>query len=379
MIIDDDLTVLQNMAIYLSDSGYIVNTADNGNEAIESFIELKPELVLCDLRMPDIDGLELIELFARQKPEIPIIAISGARQIKDVVEAIRLGAVDYLVKPITDFQGFDQIIKSALADDSKHKLNIEQATSELAEHLKLLKTEDGVEKQLQIQLLPEPHETFGQYYFQHATIPGFALTSNFLDYFEIDENYIGFYTADVSAHGDNAVFASMLLKSLLNLPLRLYRSDRNELIITPGKVLEYLNEELIKSNIGKFISLFYAVIDRKNETLRYSLAGYFPTPVMINGNELVIFDEEGLPVGLFRWAEYQQTTMHIDTSFTLGLFSQGLIDCFGEDKAQTKNQQLAQLLCRRKAVTVSEMMQQLQISTDNCRSSDVSIFLIQRQ
>ena len=63
LVIDDDLAILETMNVYLSNSGYDVHTASSGTEAINSFNMLNPELIICDLRLPDIDGLELIEIF----------------------------------------------------------------------------------------------------------------------------------------------------------------------------------------------------------------------------------------------------------------------------------------------------------------------------
>ena len=72
----------------MEDSGYKVIEASGGSSGLAQFREKKPDLVLCDLRMPDMDGLQLLEVMTREVPEMPIIVISGAGLIHDVVEAL---------------------------------------------------------------------------------------------------------------------------------------------------------------------------------------------------------------------------------------------------------------------------------------------------
>ena len=119
LIIDDEKLVRESIAIYLEDSGYIVVEAEDGKQGIEHFCEFNPDLVLCDLRMPQLDGLEVLKKLSALSPDTPIIIVSGAGQIHDVVEALRLGAHDYLVKPITDLAVLENAITNAL---SHHRL-----------------------------------------------------------------------------------------------------------------------------------------------------------------------------------------------------------------------------------------------------------------
>ena len=174
LVIDDDLAILDILNVYLSNSGYDVHTASNGIEALNSFHILNPELIICDLRLPDIDGLELIEIFKDSCPDVPIIAFSGFGKIKDVTEAIRRGASDYLIKPIVDFDQFDNAIKTALIDqyqmvDNIYHLDKEvkdkvfqramlksysYENNELVKNLKFLNDDPTTARKIQLQLLP---------------------------------------------------------------------------------------------------------------------------------------------------------------------------------------------------------------------------------
>ena len=357
LVIDSDSMVLESMAVYLANNDYQVYTAMNGKSALETFRTLNPELVICDLNTTDINGLKLIETFIREKPQIPIIVYSSTREIKDVIAALRLGATDYLVKPIHDFGDVDKALESALLkkqhqEESQHYYQAyESANNELDENLQLLKEDQQARRQAQLQLLPGPKQEIGSYTFEHTIIPALFSGGGFLDFFEIDENYIGFYIADITGHGEASTLVTMTLKSFINHPIRQYRNTGDITILNPAWLLEYLNLEMIKANVGKYTTLFYAVINRKENSLTYTLGGHYPKPILVNGGKLVDLGEDGFPVGLFTWAEYDQHCLKLKSSFTLGMFSEGVSKILGEDISSDKQQILTQLCSQQEIST----------------------------
>lgn len=90
LIIDDDEVVRESLAAYLEDSNFKVLQALNGLQGLQIFESEQPDLVICDLRMPQIDGLELIRRIRQTASETPIIVLSGAGVMSDAVEALRL-------------------------------------------------------------------------------------------------------------------------------------------------------------------------------------------------------------------------------------------------------------------------------------------------
>lgn len=102
LTIDDEAIIRHSIRAYLEDYNYVVLEADNGRTGLQIHLEEKVDLILVDLRMPEVDGLEVLSEIRRRTPGLPIIVISGTGEISDVVEALRLGAWDYLLKPITD-------------------------------------------------------------------------------------------------------------------------------------------------------------------------------------------------------------------------------------------------------------------------------------
>jgi PAS domain S-box-containing protein len=100
LLIDDQDTLRATYREFLSELGYVVFDANSGRSGLELASREQPDLILLDLYMPELDGLTTLNLLRETAPDIPVIVISGTDDIRDVVEALRHGASDYLTKPI---------------------------------------------------------------------------------------------------------------------------------------------------------------------------------------------------------------------------------------------------------------------------------------
>ncbi len=114
LVIDDEAAIRNSFTDYLEDMDYNVLTAENGSIGLELIEREKPQMIMVDLRMPEIDGLELLKWSNDIAPDTPKIVISGANQIADVVQALRYGAWDYLVKPVKDLSILGHSVENAL-------------------------------------------------------------------------------------------------------------------------------------------------------------------------------------------------------------------------------------------------------------------------
>jgi len=114
LCIDDEEMIRMMISDFLEDSGYTVFTAENGLSGLELLRENHPDLILVDLMMPEMDGLEFLSRAVKESPDTPIIVISGTGAIQDVVEAVRRGAWDYLSKPIQDLVVLEHVVNKAL-------------------------------------------------------------------------------------------------------------------------------------------------------------------------------------------------------------------------------------------------------------------------
>jgi len=101
VLVEDNRTVCENTAEILEMEGYTVITASNGQKGFQKIMDFLPDLIICDILMPKMDGLELVGklgLHSKLKT-IPVIFYSAKSEKKDIKRAMNLGAYDYVVKP----------------------------------------------------------------------------------------------------------------------------------------------------------------------------------------------------------------------------------------------------------------------------------------
>ncbi|TBU73496.1 fused response regulator/phosphatase [Pseudomonas daroniae] len=350
LLIDDDEVVRASIAAYLEDSGFNILLAGNGTQGLEVFERERPDLVICDLRMPQVDGLELIRRINALDIAAPIIVVSGAGVMADVVEALRLGAADYLIKPLEDLAVLEHSVRRALdrvhlrQENERYREKLETANRELQASLHLLQEDQNAGRQVQMNMLPvTPWENEGLS-FAHQIIPSLYLSGDFVDYFRVDERRVAFYLADVSGHGASSAFVTVLLKFMTTRLL--YESRRNGMLpeFKPSDVLGHINRGLINCKLGKHVTMLGGVIDEENNRLTYSIGGHLPLPVMYSGGEAHYLEGRGLPVGLFNEADYTDLEIDLPESFSLTLLSDGILDLLPGDTLQEKEALLPKLV-----------------------------------
>ncbi|MDC3887005.1 SpoIIE family protein phosphatase [Pseudomonas aeruginosa] len=332
LIIDDDEVVRESLAAYLEDSNFKVLQALNGLQGLQIFESEQPDLVICDLRMPQIDGLELIRRIRQTASETPIIVLSGAGVMSDAVEALRLGAADYLIKPLEDLAVLEHSVRRALdraylrVENQRYRDKLEAANRELQASLNLLQEDQNAGRQVQMNMLPVTSWSIEGLEFSHRIIPSLYLSGDFVDYFRVDERRVAFYLADVSGHGASSAFVTVLLKFMTTRLL--YESRRNGTLpeFKPSEVLAHINRGLINTKLGKHVTMLGGVIDLEKNCLTYSIGGHLPLPVLFVDGQASYLEGRGLPVGLFDDASYDDRVMELPPSFSLSLFSDGILD-----------------------------------------------------
>jgi DNA-binding NtrC family response regulator len=99
LIIDDEKAIRKTLSEILSYEGYKIDEAGDGEEGLKKFRDKNYDVVLCDIKMPKIDGIEFLDKSRETNPDVPVIMISGHGTIETAVEAVKKGAYDYISKP----------------------------------------------------------------------------------------------------------------------------------------------------------------------------------------------------------------------------------------------------------------------------------------
>ncbi len=114
LVVDDDTSHCTILQALLRGWGYEVSLAHNGRQALEQVRERVFDLVLCDIRMAEMDGIETLKEIKAYNPSIPVLIMTAYSSVGTAVEALKSGALDYLVKPL-DFDSLQQTLVAALA------------------------------------------------------------------------------------------------------------------------------------------------------------------------------------------------------------------------------------------------------------------------
>ena len=104
LVIDDEQIVLDSVTRILTEDAYEVDTSLSGIQGLKKALEGDYDVVLTDIRMPDIGGMRVLRDVKRAKPALPVVIITGYATVRSAVQAMRLGAADYLEKPFTPEQ-----------------------------------------------------------------------------------------------------------------------------------------------------------------------------------------------------------------------------------------------------------------------------------
>ena len=382
LIIDDDDVVRASLAAYLEDSGFSVLQAGNGQQGLQVFEEHQPDLVICDLRMPQMGGLELIRQVSERAPQLPVIVVSGAGVMSDAVEALRLGAADYLIKPLEDLAVLEHSVRRALdrsrlvLENQRYRDKLEAANRELEASLHLLQEDQTAGRQVQMNMLPESPWAASEFAFEHQIIPSLYLSGDFVDYFRVDERRIAFYLADVSGHGASSAFVTVLLKFMTTrLMFELKRSRMRE--FKPSEVLSHINRGLINSKLGKHVTMVGGVIDEESGLLTYAVGGHLPLPVLHTPEHTRYLEGRGLPVGLFDEATYQDLVVELPPQFSLSLMSDGILDLLPGDTLKDKETALPEIV-RAAGGSLDGLRQRFGLATLGEMPDDIALLVLSR-
>lgn len=124
LIIDDEIGITESLSLYFEDDGYRVFTASDGGEGLKIFFKEDIDVVLTDLRMPVKDGIEVMTEIHEAKPDTPMLVFSGAGEKKDIIRALRMGAKDYITKPIEDLEMIGHAVGQAFSNKKLQEENL---------------------------------------------------------------------------------------------------------------------------------------------------------------------------------------------------------------------------------------------------------------
>lgn len=355
LLVDDDPYICSAFRKALERHGHVVMEATGARQGLAAVEHDSPELVLLDLHMPEISGLEVLDKISQLSPGLPVIIVSGSNDMDDAIQALRLGAWDYLVKPLP---GTSALIHSVEVNLQRARLIRENKkyVQELARHHAKIQADEEAGRKIQAKLFPPPDWRLGAYRFQHRVVSSLFLSGDFVDYFSVNATHAVFYGVDVSGHGVSSALVTVLVKSLMTKYQELFHDHRGSLILEPDQLLAQLNKDLLRENLGKHLTAFYGVLDLAENSLRFTCGGQFPPPMLFSPAGVRPLEAKSIAVGLFPDAVFTVEKIALPAAFRLLLFSDGVLDALPLPTVEAK---LAHLQTLQTEVLLNRFIEQM--------------------
>lgn len=381
LCVDDDPNILSLLSIYLEDIGLTTQSATNGQDALKILKKSRPNLVLTDLNMPIMNGLDLIPKINELYPNMPILVISGVEDMSETINALQSGAWDYIVKPFTQ-NALEHTIcnvleRFRLIDENIHyRFQLEKKNTQLTESLNELESDQKAGKSIQQLLLPKSPSHFEEYIFSHKVIPSLYLSGDFVDYFKIDDNRVGFYIIDISGHGASSAFVTVLVRGFIEELLAQYGKGSDDSILHPNKLLKKISDQILNAKLGKYLTMLYCILDLRQNTLLYSIGGHYPNPILWDGHTAIFLKGRGFPLGVHKAAQFETICTELPQQFTLVIFSDGIFEILKGQDLEQNEAKLLELITN--ASNIDDILNSLGIQNKEGFPDDITLIMISK-
>lgn len=136
LIVDDDESIRKTMTAILEDEGYMVDSASSGKEAIQKTNNTQYNLALLDIRLPDMEGIELLKLMKESVPRTRKIMVTGYPSMQNAIGALNKNADAYLVKPVDVEKLLDMVVEQLRLQEEERKFSEEKVAEFIESRVK---------------------------------------------------------------------------------------------------------------------------------------------------------------------------------------------------------------------------------------------------
>lgn len=371
LVVDDEKSMRQLLGLHLGKEGYEIDFAENGKQAVAQTLEKRPNLILMDLRMPIMDGLEATNAIREhyQPNTLPIIIVSADSDRKEHIRALQAGANDFVSKPYN---------KTELIARIEINLTINKLSNELSEknsELQKREARSEQEKKLagEVQYAVLPHNPkFPGFSIQTLYKPSTHMGGDFFDFFQNGDDLFALI-GDVSGHGIPAALIMTAAKSVIH--------SLGEISNSPKEIITNANKQLCEmlGNHGIFLTLVLAKITPKTDQMEVISAGHNPV-YLLNKQNVIKIDSSGTFLGWDDRATWDSKTFSFQDGDTLFMYTDGLVEVENNDGEQFGDQKLLEII--EQAPPQKQLELALNASMEFCQehiTDDITIFTIQKE
>jgi len=385
LVIDDDPSRADQLAELVRAGGFhteVVTDVNNSHYSLSTNSDL--DVILCELDLKGVSWGEARRTLREMDIQVPAIMFSDVAETDRMMTALRLGASDFFLRPVEDPDALYKSIERCVRQRQmrrelqESRKRLEVANRELRGTVKVLEQDQQAGRQVQMAMLPESPMIQGDYVFSHTVIPSLYLSGDFTDYFTVGDRHVTFLMADVSGHGSSSAFATVLLKNLFARKRSDYLRRNDDTILSPVGMLKSANKELMDLDVGKFATMVVAVLDMQANSLRFSVAGHLPQPVLVSDEGARYLRGEGSAVGIMDDAHYEEHMIELPDSFMLALFSDGILEILPPKNLIEKEKYFLQVF-EQTADSPQELATRLGLDTVETAPDDIAALFVSKR
>jgi len=330
LVVDDEPPIRDILSFYLKRGGYRVLLAENGRMALEEMERLQPDLILSDLRMPEMSGDALCQAVKGQAKtrDIYFMLVSAMDGLTSKIGGLNLGADDMISKPF-HAQEVMAKVESAFRIIAMQK-EIKRQNLELTRFQDRMTTELALAARLQMGLLPPiPCMACGMRY-THRYLPADGIGGDIYTILALPDDTVALMIADVSGHGVTAALISAMVKTFFESQVRFGQG--------PLGWATAMNRDLARSTLSEqFATAFLARLDPANNRMQYVVAGH-TAPLLIQGGSSggdrtpVVLSGKGFMLGIDEDLSLTEQACAFAKGDRLIFYTDGLVEVEREDR-----------------------------------------------
>ena len=218
-------------------------------------------------------------------------------------------------------------------------------------------------------------QVVGNYICSYDIIPSGQHNYDAIEFFKISESKYGLYLVDVAGTGDLSIKA---VKKVQELIIQLAIAEQH---LNPESLIQQLNSTIYTAKLGKYLTLFYGVLDLENNCFNYSIAGHYPNPILLdNNNHAKYLFGKGFPLGILPNITFEKFSIPIPINTSIILFSDGIMKFFmPQEDIEYRSNYLLTLICDSKA-QIQTLIQKLNLNSATINIlDDIIVTIITRQ
>lgn len=366
LLVEDEFNIAKLFMHNLSKAGFDCEHASNGKEGLKLAHEIKPDLIISDIMMPEMDGFQFRQELLKD-PElksIPFVFLTAKGSEEDILKGFDLEIEDYIIKTSSP--------KVVIAKVSAILKSLEKERVKVVDEVQ--KAADSMVATVVPEIPPKFHGLeINQLYMPYKNVPG----GDFIDYFSIDDNNFVVILGDVMGKRWGAWYFAVAYAGYVRSAARFVLESSKD--FKPSEILQKINEAVYKDErISEvFITLSIIIIDVKNKTAKYSGAGDLPI-IHKSLNQAKYIQSTGLLLGFSQSGQYEDHEIKLQEGDEIILITDGITESRNKNGEQYGQERLINFLSSLSSneKTIDALKNEIMNFTNGELEDDVSVISI---